>query len=217
MQFRFLAASSLLLFACDGAPDYPAVGNGEIANGTFTYECVSDADAFCATPRKSDALVPAAIALGTTFRLSFVSPDGQAVPLDLLGTTQVTLAPDGTIHADKPGYASVFARDPNGEVEDYFHLRVVTPAALQVIGVDPSTTLQPGDARSIYAQPLDGSGDLLAGTGTYDWETSAPTIVSVETSALGFASLRAGQPGLARIRVIFNGATTTVDILVGDR
>ena len=218
MQHRSLALSSILVFAlaCESPSEPPAVGNGEIQNGTFTYACVSEADAFCAPPR-TGALVPTAIALGTTFRLSFTDANGAPAPLDLLGTTQLTLTPDGTLHADKPGYASVFARNASGEVDDYYHLRIVTPATLHVIGVDPSTTLQPGDARSVYAQPLDGAGVVLAGTGTYDWETSAPSVVSIETSALGYAALRAEGPGLARIRVVFGGATSTVDVLVGER
>lgn len=210
---RFFAV--LLLAACHTAPEYPDVGNGALQNGTFTYECVSQADSFCTESGRA-ALVPDGIALGSTFRISFENANGVDGNIDLQGTTQLTLAPDGMLHADKTGYAAIFGLS-NDHVDDFLNLHVVMPASLRVIGIDATSTLQPGDARSVHAEPLDSAGRILAGAGTWDWETSDPNIVSVEVSSVGFASLRANNPGLARIRVVYGSATSTVDVLVGNR
>jgi hypothetical protein len=208
-----------LLIACNGAPDYPQVGNGALANGSFTYLCVSASDSFCAGTQNV-APLPTAIALGTSFRIAFApAPGGAAATLDIAGTDMLDLAPDGTLQAKLEGVASVFALDPGGEVEDYINLVVQIPTSLGLSGVDAATTLHPGDTRAVRAQPLDQLGAALAGTGSYDWETSDASVLAIDRTetdrSRGSATLSAVGPGTARVRVVLGSATTTIDILVG--
>lgn len=219
MKFFFATLASLALCACSGAPDYPSVGNGALENGTFSYLCVTEADAFCQGTQNGTPL-PNAIAQGTTFRIAFLTAPGEAdANVILLGDEQLDRAGDGTFTATNAGWASVFAQNGDGLVEDYVNLHVVVTASLAIRGADEMTTLAPGETWSISAQPLDATGAVLAGSGTYDWETSDANVIAIDVSdqdhRRGAAVLRAVAPGTARVRAILGSATTSLDVLVG--
>jgi hypothetical protein len=207
-----------VLLACADDPSYPSYGDGVLKNGAFTYLCVTPSDAYCAGT-ENVTTVPA-IALGTTFRFAFNQAPGEApATLDLATTDFVDLAPDGTMHAKRAGYASLFARSANGDVEDFVNLRVHEVGSMLVRGIDAGTTLKKSETRSVRAEPHDQAGAVLAGSAAYDWETSDANVlaidVTVEDRARGGATLRAVGPGTARVRVVLASATGTVDVLVG--
>ena len=219
MKYLFATLAALTLVACSGAPDYPAVGNGALANGTFSYLCTTEADAFCQGTQNGGPM-PAAIAQGTTFRIAFgVAPGESDADVLLLGNEQLDLANDGVFTATHAGWATVFAQNGDGLIEDYANLHIVVTAALAIHGADATTTLSPGATLSVTAKPLDATGAVLAGSGLYEWETSDPNILTIDVSdqdrMRGSATLRAIAPGTARVRAVLGSATTTVDVLVG--
>jgi hypothetical protein len=210
--------ASFTLVACS-APSYDRFGNGALHDGAFTYLCVSPSDAFCAGTENADAL-PEAIALGASFRLAFRPAPGEpAAELTVATDDFLALAPDGTITTRRAGLASVTARTPGGAIADFVDLHVRHGAALGVRGADDASTLHPGDRRVVRVTPLDAEGNALAGSATYDWETSDPHVVAVDVTdedrARGGATLRAVGPGPARIRVVFGTLTSVIDVLVG--
>ena len=218
MKRFFLSLVPLLSLACSADPSSPSYGDGVLQNGSFTYLCVTPSDAYCAGTENVTTLP--GIALGTTFRIAFMqAPGAQPATLDLGTNDFLDLAPDGTMHAKRTGYASVFARSPSGDVEDYINLHVHEVGSLAVRGVDPGTTLKASETRSVRAEPHDQAGAVLAGSGAYDWETSDANVLVVDVTnedrARGGATLRAVGPGTARLRVVFGSATGTIDVLVG--
>jgi hypothetical protein len=219
---RFFFLSSLVLpfvfLACSDGPPYPKYGDGVLRNGAFTYLCVTPSDAYCAGTENVTTLPP--IALGTSFRIAFMqAPEEPPATLDLATLDFLDLAPDGTMHAKRAGYASLFARAPNGDVEDYVNLRVHEVGSILIRGIDAGTTLKSTETRSVRAEPHDQAGAVLAGSATYDWETSDAGVLAIDVSAddraRGGATLRAVGPGTARLRVVLGTSTGTLDVLVG--
>ena len=143
----------------------------------------------------------------------------QRIDAVVLGNEQLDLADDGTFTGTDPGWASVFAQNGDGLIDDYANLHVEVTASLAIVGADAMTTLAAGSTRNVSAHPLDATGAVLAGSGTYDWETSDASVLVVDVSdqdrMRGAAVLRAISPGAARVRVVLGSATTTLDVLVG--
>jgi hypothetical protein len=209
----------LLAAACSNPPADPNNGNGELHEGSFLYSCSSEGDAFCADQAR--APLPEGIALGADFRIAFDQGQG-AEPTTLDANPDfLDVNANGALHAKRAGYAAVLAHGANGDVIDFVNLRIHLVASLGIRGIDANsvTVLAPGDARAVRGEPIDQTGNVLAGTLAYDWETSNAKVVTVEVTAAdrarGGATIHAVGPGVARIRIVSGASTGAIDVQVG--
>ena len=216
---RFLFAFVPFAFVACSSPSYETFGNGALHNGDFVYLCTTPSDAYCAGTENAHVL-PDGIALGASFRLAFTAAPGEgAATLGVATDEFLVLAPDGTLSAKRTGIASVTATTASGDIADFVNLHIRQPASLSIRGADEATTMRPSETRVVRVSALDLAGGVLAGSATYEWETSDPRIIAIDVTeedrSRGGATLRAVAPGPARVRVVFGGVTSTVDVLVG--
>jgi hypothetical protein len=193
--------------ACHSAPPDPNNGNGELHEGNFVYACASDADAFCAKHVK--APLPEGIAVGADFRISFA--DG----MNTLESDpdMIAIGTNGAMHANRAGYAAVLARTANGDVVDFVNLRIHVVAELAIRDAD--ATMRAGETRVVRAEPIDQTGSALAGTLAFEWESSDPNVVTIDTTQPNHVVLNAVGAGVARVRVVSGATTGIVTVTVG--
>src|SRR5262249_13033167 len=153
-------------------------------------------------------------ARGAEFGLRFESRSGRSGRLEVASSDFVELLEGGRVRAKQSGYAALLARDAAGQVVDYTILHVHAIASLGVLGVTTDTLLKPGDRRALRAWPRDQTNTPLAGTLTYEWETSDPRVATASVNDGGAATLNAVGRGTVRVRVIAGGSTAAVDVLV---
>lgn len=184
------------LAACSDPPPIPKTGNGELHQGTFVF---GEADG-----------LPDGIAVDADFELHYEPSAPQATTLE--PAPDFFTVTNDTFHATRAGYGAVLVMNAGGNVIDFVNLHVKTVASLAIAGVD--APLAVGDTKTLTASAFDVVNAPLAGTLTFDWESSDPAIATV-TVTDGVATLHAVAPGTVHIRAIAGSATSAIDVQVG--
>lgn len=196
------------LAACDFAD--PGM-TGELDRGRFYYSCENTHDdGFCDRGDLSREF-PTAVAVGSTFRISY-EPNDTTVPVDIVsGCLDCLQREDGRWTMTTEGRAPLLVENSFGEIYDLYHIEA-KPAADLVVRVDDETW--PGDqllliAGSIHdfgATPEAADGTELGGSLAYEWTIDDESVVQVQSS-----------PTRNDIQMLAVGAgVTTVTVRSGD-
>lgn len=193
---------------------------GELGNGSFTFAC--DDSVACNRWSGDATRFPRAVALGSTFRVSFTprASDGLNIHINEAAADRgitvgsvgdyVTRGPSG-LAATKPGWATIAARDASGNLADYVVLRIAKPTKLAVFDGEAfgstspeigSLQMKPDEQRSLRALPRT-SGEDLAGEVKFDW-------TSIDEKVLQIVSTTTGK-----VNVVAKGAGTTKLVVEG--
>ncbi len=202
---------------------------GELGNGGFYFSCD---DAVACTKYTDDASkFPSSVSLSSTFTVRFVpkrdsdlnisfndgAPD-RGITVQPVGEL-VSRGPKGLV-ALKSGYATLASRDAKGKLVDYVVVRIARPDALVVYSADESRTdpprvetvaLEVGRRRAYRAFAQEKKADL-AGSLQVEWTSDNPSVVDVESTTGGKATIVARAPGTAHL--LAAGGTFTQSIPV---
>lgn len=227
-----LSVLSALMLSCGSDNSTP----GEVGNGSFGYRCTSDRDPACAAdPNFANSylkVMPAAIAVGGTFAVGFLSEspgalDGSAtvgaVSAELLDGVR---GADVTFVAKKAGFAGILATR-GSSVVDLMHIRISPIARVRVdesFTATGSTTsdvasieLGVGAIATLTAVPLGPQNELVAGSLDDLWTTDDPSVAEITTPpASGSITVRGAAPGSATINVKVGAATAAVTVKILD-
>lgn len=231
LSFQALCALLSLLAAC-GAADTP----GDLANGYFGYNCVTDRDPICgpdeAFPVGELRTMPNTIAVGGTFGVAFrpsssAAQQGSAL-IQPVSSDQLsgTAGFEPTLTALKPGFAGLLAVR-GSSVVDVIHVRLVPihhpridalagTSGSAVIGA-PSVTVAAGALVDLAGAAADENNETLAGSLDYAWTSDDPSIAEIlSTPTTDEITVRGGQPGETKVRVTIGGAQGSISIVVLD-
>jgi hypothetical protein len=202
---------------------------GELGNGGFYFSC--DDAVQCSKYTDDASKFPKAVALGATFTVRFVPKQDTGLQIKInesapdKGITiqpvadYVSRGPKG-LAAIKSGYATLASRDLAGKLIDYVVIRVAKPDTLVVYAADESRTNPPrieavtlvtGDRKQYRAFAQEKKEDL-AGSLQLQWTTTDKTIVDVESTTDGKATIIAKAKGSAKL--VATGGTFVQEIPV---
>ena len=177
--------------ACDGV--YGSGTSGNVGNGTFDYECLTQSDAACS---KTDAIdsfaasndlvgrrgMPRAVAVGALFGLNF-DPSG---PVDntyrVVAATSDDARSPGEFQVERPGHAAFIAVRSGEKASDYIGLDAREAVGLRVWSEQrpiESIELRTVDRVTLTVTPVDDDESLLAGALPLRWESLDESIVSL--------------------------------------
>jgi hypothetical protein len=197
-----------VIAACGSAGPVGRVGN--LGNGTFQYQCLTDQDPACPEGQKTlqgcnvtpgitvpagTQCFPSSVAVNGRFRLNYASdPSVQGVGnpvLKVVETARMAALGDGTLKGLKTGYVGVYSQSTvDSTLIDYTLIRVSPIAKVTIvdpatkIGVGPQETIAASQSKLYSLIAQDDSELPLAGAiESYVWETSDPTIVALGDNA----------------------------------
>ena len=221
-----LAAAALTVGCSSADPGYQP---GQLGNGGYFFSCD---DAVACSKYSGEALkFPKAVSLGSTFAVRFVPKTASGLDIhynesapDRGIITQpvgdyVSRGPSG-LAAVKSGYATLASRDASGQLVDYVVMRIAKPDALIVyaadaVNVDPPhvdrVDLVMGDRKTFRAFAQEKKQDL-AGSLQVEWKSSNASVVEVESTTGGKATIVARSVGTATL--IATGGTFTQEVPV---
>ncbi len=190
---------------------------GDLGEGSFTYECVSDADTACSSDPFEELDVPGAIAAGARFDLRFHEWEGQ--PLRIVpGSESFVAVSDPGFLALRPGTVAMLAESKAEErIVDLTHIVLVTPEAIGLSGQgtrgDQPMTIDDYWEWSCHPQTTDGS--EIAGSLACEWTSSDPSVVYLtQQGSHPINGLRAVGVGTATVTVSADSLTTSVEVKV---
>lgn len=214
--FLTAVCAAALAIGCSSLADSSSKP-GELGNGGFYFSC-SDAVA-CSKYSNDASKFPSAVSLGSTFSVRFVPKpsDGLAVhfneaapdrgiTVQPVGEHYLSRGPSG-LAAVKVGFATLTSRDAQGQLVDYVVVRIAKPDALVIYAADTSSTtpapvdtidLTRGERRAFRAFAQE-KVSALAGTLQVEWTSSNPSVVAVESTTDGKATLVARSAGTATL------------------
>jgi hypothetical protein len=223
------AFAAALSVGCSSLAD-PSSKPGELGNGGFYFSC-SDAVA-CSKYSGDASKFPSAVSLGSTFSVRFVpkpsngldihfndSAADRGITVQAVGEQYISRGPSG-LAAVKPGFATLTSRDAQGQLVDYVVIKIAKPDALVVYAADTSSTtpapvdkveLTRGDRRAFRAFAQEKKSDL-AGTLQVEWTSSSSSIVAIESTTDGKATLVARAAGTATLTA--TGGTFAQNVVV---
>lgn len=224
-------AAAVALAGCSGNPSSgsTAYKPGELGNGDFLFAC--DDSVACDRWSTGDAAdFPDQIATGANFDVRFVSKgqQGSSITINEKRYDGITVqpvrpnigsGPDG-FSSEKPGFATVTARDNRGMIIDYTTLRFVEPDALVVYkadykGNDPpqvqAMNLTVGATESFRAV-AQYKLSSVAGSVRINWSSADSNIVQVESYSRGVVRFVAKGAGKTTLTAV--GAALTKEIEV---
>jgi hypothetical protein len=221
-----------ILPACKSNDPVVEVVEGALGHGEFQWECVDDRDITCGT-----GAFPRAVALGSTFDLSFSVHD--RVPNEVEVTRIESVSPhrlgdDGDFLALLPGQAAVVALGPSYAI-DFFTLDLLPvtglslwmrPEELDCVVVDCS---DPGPVEPTAGGPVelargvstdvvvvpDSAGIQLGGALNYTWTSATPERLAVTSSSGHGATLRGLAIGTAELVVQTGDHQQTFELTIG--
>jgi hypothetical protein len=230
---RILAlGGALACLACGSAPGGGAAG--ELGQGTFTYECVNDGDAHCASRSEIDEFdgrdlgdsgsMPRAVAVGSTFGLTYagrVRDDGDR----LLVQVEPAYAEDElaaeVFSVGQPTEAAFLAVDSDGRAVDFVVLTVLEATEINLWRDERTVStlsLTAGQALTLPVVPQSDDGALLAGALSYTWTTTDESVVSLDGGAEvlteGEVEIAGEGEGSAQIRVVSGDLIVRVNVEV---
>lgn len=227
----FLAALAAAAVAAGCSSLDPNAKQGELGNGGFHFSC-DDAVA-CSKYSDTAAKFPDAVALGSTFSVSFVpkttagldihfneaAPD-RGITITPISDVYVTRGVKGLV-AVKSGYATVASRDASGQLVDYVVFRVAKPDALVVYSADMPTNTNPapvgaielslslGDRKTFRAFAQQNEANL-AGSLQLEWTSTNPLVAEVQSTTDGVATVVPRSAGSAML--VATGGTFTQQV-----
>ncbi|MCH9683237.1 MAG: hypothetical protein K0V04_17515 [Deltaproteobacteria bacterium] len=200
-----LALGALLgLSACD----FTDTGRtGELGHGYFFYECDNNPDDGFCDRAALDREFPAAVAVGSMFKIDFEADDGTE-HLDLVsGCLDCLQRTTEGFTMPAPGRAPLLAENGEGEIFDILHVEAKDTADI-VVRVDGEPwpdgqlVLLPTTMHDLTATPQAADGTELGGALAYSWEIADESIVQFSSSsARNDVSLIAITPGETTITV----------------
>lgn len=216
-----------------GCFDDPGTVAGEVS-GTNQFRYVCDASRAVENCSGTAVVFPTAIARSSLFRLSIAPQSATDVDeLRPISDEVVGTAANGAWVCNTEGLAGLVAFNRAGDVVDYVHVKVETPARLTVerhgasgSGYDASRgssvtslSLRVGEKVYLSAVPYGKSATPLAGALPYAWASSVADVV--RTTDLGsasepsaFVAVTGNQPGVTRLRVEGAGLSTDFEVTV---
>jgi hypothetical protein len=213
-------------------PGSPSYKTGALGNGGFTFRC--DDSVACDRWSNSAEKFPTKVAAGSTFELNFFlkdestgviriqidqPPESRGIRLEGVKAF-ADKDPNGKFAVTKAGVATFMARDGKGWVVDYTTIQVFQPDGLVVYdasyrGNTPprvqSVNLRKADRRSYRAVGEIGK-EPLAGSFNVDWKSNDPSIVDIETTTGGTATIIA--KGVGQTKLIAEGGAAHEEISV---
>ena len=213
--------TALLVGLIAGCGSSDGSRNGNLGHGTFNYKCVDQSDSACKTtklttgPLTGPLEFPGAIAEGAQFRLEYGVKTGDETTagnptLRVVSNVYLTKESD-TFTALKTGFGAVVAKSTTtGKVIDYTLIKINPVGSLRLSdpggGLPPPTvTLAKGVTTDYVVEALGAHGETLDGTLGYKWDSSDPTVVT----------LQMGSP-TARMKILASKAgTATLTVTLG--
>lgn len=209
--FALGLASLLLLPACE---DSPPGTQGELGQGSFTYECLSAEDVGCFNAPYDGAELPVGIAVGSKFDLNFHGETARIVS----GSESLAEAVSDGFRARAPGTVAMLAEaTARDRVVDFVHLDLVDVADLELSGegTDGEDPLLVGNHWEWTASPKSDEGTALAGTLLCTWTSSDTSVVRFsQTQETHLNGVRGMAPGKAIVTVTVGAASKAIEVTV---
>lgn len=202
---------------------------GELGNGGFYFSC--DDAVSCLRYSNDAAKFPKSVALGSNFRVRFVSnastskqisfddssPD-RGITVEPVGAF-VSRGPNG-LTALKVGEATLISRDAAGRLIDFVNVHVSKPDALVVyeaqdVGDSPARVSEielHKNQRTSYRAFAQEKMAVLAGTLGVEWRTEPEAVLSIDGVTDGTVTVVGRTPGSAKL--IATGGTFSTEIPV---
>lgn len=223
---------ALASVGCGSSPGDGAAG--ELGQGTFAYECANDGDAHCASRSEIDEFdardlgpegsLPRAVAVGSTFGLSYagrVRDDGDRLLVQVTPAYADDELAEEVFSVAQPTDAAFMAMDGDGRVVDFVVVTVLEATELNVWKDEraiSSLSLSVGEALTLPVVPQSDDGTLLSGALRYTWTTTDEDIVSLggadEVLNEGEVEIAAEAEGVAQIRVVSGDLLVQIDVEV---
>ena len=212
----------------------PVGSNGELGNGTFSYQCDSDSDPVCddTSGFSGDHVLPGAIAVGARFSLRYTpgvvgdDPGGsttiESASKDIFTQTETF---GSSFKGISPGLGAILARRGDA-VADFIHLRVTAIDHVQVDALSGPTSitgegitelqLAVGDEVTLRALPVDEADEILGGALPAIWSSSDEAVGSFATLATdNEVTLRAEAEGSTKLRIELGEQAAEIAVTVG--
>ena len=224
---------ALTLSACTNNPDLGSSSykEGKLGNGSFLFKC--DDSVACDRWSTNDAKdFPSQIALGSRFSLRFVADgeEGMSISIDGRRYDGITLeaiapyvgsGPEGFTPL-KAGYGTVVAREANGRIIDFVHLKLVQPDGLVVYkaeykGTNPerlqALNMTIGQTQS-FRTVAEYKQEAIAGAIPTSWESADPSIVQVASYTSGVVTIIGKSAGKTKLKVVGAALSKELDVEV---
>ena len=193
-----------VIAACGSAGPIGRVGN--LGNGTFQYECLTDQDPACPAGTKTlpgcditpgnvvssgTQCFPSTVAVNGRFRINYASDSsvqGVGNPvLKVVEAARMTALGDGQLKGIKTGYVGVYSQSTvDSTLIDYTLIKVAPITKLAIVdgvsgkGIAPQITMTATQTGLYGLKAEDDNGLALAGAiESFIWETSDATIVAL--------------------------------------
>jgi len=191
----------------------PHRGREQSPMGAFGVVCAGG-DAACDEPGTTGAL-PAVVAVGAALQIVFTGDQVTDSPIRVRAASPYMAVADGpSLQFTAPGFCAVLARSEAGTVVDLAHVEV---RPIHTLALEAPAWLAPGQSAVIVAQPRDASDQPLAGSLSYAWSSSDPSVVAVDSSSKGRRAKVLGVgAGTATLTVEAGAARASVPITVAE-
>lgn len=182
--------------------------------GAFGVVCARG-DASCDDPGTTGAL-PAVVAVGAALQVIFTGDQVTDSPIRVRAASPYMAVADGpSLQFTAPGFCAILARSEAGTVVDLAHVEV---RPIQTLALEAPASLAPGQSAVIVAQPRDASDQPLAGSLSYAWSSSDPSVVAIDSSARGRSAKVLGVgAGTAIVTTVAGAGRASVPITVGEK
>lgn len=206
-------ALALLSSACieSGEP-------GALNRGRFSYQCLDSTDTGC---DRNSGQLPAAIAVGSRFRVTFAPESGPLCNVVSPVTSLLESTAEG-FFVRAPGSFALVATNVRGEAVDFIQQAASEIRELRFRRdsdvVLARLTLSVGDTAIINAEPFDARGTRLAGALPYTWQVSGTGALTLEPSTIA-NRMRVVARSVGALSLVASvgdhGFTLPVDIVAG--
>jgi hypothetical protein len=200
-----VGAATVSLFAAGCSSQAATVG--VLGNGQFRYVCGSAHNDSACTGAGSDTDLPAGVAVGAVFDVSYApsSSNSNATVQGYTGyqivpaSTELASATGSTIGALRAGLVALLAqRVGNANVDDFVHVKF---EAVHSVSAQPGTvTVAPGGTTYVTLSAFDMLSAPLAGRIACQWTVSSGSSVVAVTAD--------GQGGTATVQGMADGQAT---------
>lgn len=203
MSTPYLRPHALWLLPAACLLGCPSNHHARSLDTSFASTCLAG-DASCDTPG-TQVSVPDRVAIGSALQLAYTGEQVTDSPVSARPVSPHMALVDGlSIRFTAKGYCGILARSEAGTVVDLLHIQALPIHTITIVG---PPTIEPSASTSLAAVPRDDQDNLLAGSLSYTWSTSDPSVAAIDTSAHGNTVKVLGVgPGTATIKTV-TGAT----------
>ena len=231
MRERLVGACALVALAGCGHDLGRSGSLGQLGEGYFTYGCVDEGDAVCNITDAVntaqvdielglDGQIPAAVAVGSRFDLSYwgdvSTDDGELLFVEVIPASPTHIRQGGGFVIDDAGTFAFLAHSPKGVVADFTHVTAVEPSRLDLwVDEQKMASLQMDEGRHshIAVVPNDDTNVALAGALPYIWTSSNEDVLridEVETVGTPSAGVEHNDDEVRIVAMAAGNATLTV-------